>query len=228
MNKYLLFFKKRFDSKAQRLSWLALAILLLGAFLELSWEFWEKDHTLFKIDREILYFFEGLRHHSLNAAAVDITALGSFTSCLIISLVVVTVLWMGKDKIGLYFYSLVIIGAGFWTFLIKHLVGRVRPTEVAPLIVVFGHSYPSGHTLVGTSIYLSLAFFGCRFFPTLKSKIVLFFLAIFISGLVGLSRIYLGAHYPSDVLGGVFLGSGWVTLLRVLFYSNEKMAQDVS
>ncbi len=95
---------------------------------------------------------------------------------------------------------------------IKILVHRHRPFVDGWFVDWSGYSFASGHTIGATLLYGQLALF---IFPLIKSRrgrVLVFSAAIFVIILVGFSRIALGAHYLTDVLGGMFLGTSWLTI----------------
>src|SRR5690606_27920076 len=97
-------------------------------------------------------------------------------------------------------------------FLFKQFYDRPRPDLVPQLDIVHTASFPSGHAMVTTVAYLTLAALVIRFFEDLRVRIYVVSVAIFISVVVGISRIYLGVHWPSDVVAGWALGVAWASL----------------
>jgi undecaprenyl-diphosphatase len=87
------------------------------------------------------------------------------------------------------------------------------------LIEISGLSYPSGHSLVSTATYLSIAFLFYRRIDSKFLKILTLGMAGLIIFFIGFSRIYLGVHYPSDVLSGILFGISLVLWLIALFKS---------
>jgi undecaprenyl-diphosphatase len=85
------------------------------------------------------------------------------------------------------------------------------------LVQVSGFSYPSGHSLAAAALYLTMAIVAGRHLRTRASKAVLVAGAFFLVGMVGVSRVYLGVHYPSDVASGVSLGTAWALILAAVF-----------
>jgi undecaprenyl-diphosphatase len=82
---------------------------------------------------------------------------------------------------------------------------------------VSGLSYPSGHSLAAASLYLTVAILVCRHLQKTGHQIAILAMTIEIILLVGISRIYLGVHYPSDVASGISLGAAWALLLAGCF-----------
>ena len=199
------------------LLWSGLALLFFGLFLRVTWEMRE-DSSIDSWDRRLLVFISNSRTTSLNGPAVDFTALGSPTVLTLFTVIGVVVLLLNRDRRGSTYLALGSGVAGLSTYLLKHLFTRERPNIVPRLVEVSGFSYPSGHSIGASSFYLLLAFLSCRYFRTGRSRAVVFACAgILIVG-VCFSRLYLGVHYPSDVLSGMLLGSAWVCLLTYVFF----------
>jgi undecaprenyl-diphosphatase len=93
--------------------------------------------------------------------------------------------------------------------LLKFAFARPRPDIVSPAARVFTTSFPSEHAALSAITYLTIAALLAR--SQSSSKIGLYFivLAAFVTILIGVSRIYLGVHYPTDVLGGWCIGAAW-------------------
>jgi membrane-associated phospholipid phosphatase len=139
------------------------------------------------------------------------TLLGSTTA--LISLCVISIILMiwQKKRWETLFLIVAILGGVLFNHLLKWTFHRNRPT-VHRLIEETGFSSPSGHSMVSFVFYGML---GMLFFMFLKSKGLKGI--VFISGavvilMIGLSRIYLGVHYPSDVLAGFAAGGAWLTI----------------
>jgi undecaprenyl-diphosphatase len=201
----------------RHLMWLGFALLFLGLFLKVTWELHE-DSELDSIDRRILIFISTLRITAMNGSAVDVTALGSPTVIALITLIGMVVLWLARDRCGVVYLGLGSVGAGLATYVMKHLFTRERPSIVPKLVEVSGSSYPSGHSLAATSLYMLLMFLAWRYFISWSSRAVLLCCAFLIISGVCFSRLYLGVHYPSDVLSGMCLGAAWVCFLTSYFF----------
>ncbi len=114
-----------------------------------------------------------------------------------------------------------IVGAVLLSPLTKHLVSRVRPTAFFRTSAT-GYSFPSGHTLNATCLALALGFILWRM-PWHRAVKVAWTPALAIyAACVGASRVVLGVHYPTDVLGGLLLGAAWSTLLITLVLAVER------
>lgn len=209
---------KEFTAKdLHRMAFLAVASLAAGLFLKLTWEL-KEDTELTRLDETLLGYIGQLRHSSLNGPMVDITALGSATFAVLIGATGLVVLWLIRDRLGLAFLLLSMTGAGLWSSLIKLWVRRDRPVVLPRLVEVNHFSYPSGHTMLSTAAFLTLALLAARHIPGWGARFALFAIASTLIFLVGFSRLYLGVHYPSDVLSGAFLGAAWTFGLATAFF----------
>ena len=96
--------------------------------------------------------------------------------------------------------------------LLKDIFRRARPAFEHPLLTLDSYSFPSGHAAAATLFYGVLAAYMICRVSAWRWRVVIALLATLMVALVGLSRIYLGAHYPSDVLAAVAASSGWLAL----------------
>ena len=99
------------------------------------------------------------------------------------------------------------------SYLLKNHYERPRPDLVEHLDVIHTASFPSGHATVTTVAYLTLAALVVRFFPDWRVRLYVLAVAVFISFIVGASRVYLGVHWPSDVAAGWALGAAWASFI---------------
>lgn len=110
--------------------------------------------------------------------------------------------------------SAVVIMSGVFNVLLKQIFARGRP-NVLRLISETGYSFPSGHAMINASLYVMLILMIIRYLGSFSRKLFLSSLCIALAGLIGFSRVYLGVHYASDVLGGWLFGAA----ISLLVYS---------
>ena len=140
-------------------------------------------------------------------SARDITALGGVTVLTLVSILAITVLLMhGRRLQALVFASTVVI-AQITAEVLKQLFGRPRPGLVSHLDLVYSSSYPSGHAMMTPAVYLTLAAIIAAGERRRGEKTLLIGCAALIVAAVGVSRVYLGVHWPTDVLAGWILGA---------------------
>jgi undecaprenyl-diphosphatase len=158
------------------------------------------------------------------SAALDITALGSAT---VLGLAVFSVAGFLVLQ-GLWRRAIIVVGAsvGGW-FLngaLKQLFQRPRPDIVPHLREAMSLSFPSGHALQSAAVYLTLGVLMMRFAHRRITKIYCIVVAALATVLVGLSRVYIGVHYPTDVIAGWLIGLSWALLCWTIERSLERQA----
>lgn len=145
----------------------------------------------------------------LPEAARDLTSLGSTTVLGLILFAVVGYLVLERRRAAAWWIFGAVIGGVLLNNLLKLMIGRPRPDVVGPAVRVFTSSFPSGHATLSAIAYLTLGALVARTQESVAMRIYIMALAILVTTLVGLTRIYLGVHYPSDVLAGWCIGSAW-------------------
>lgn len=145
----------------------------------------------------------------LTHAVSDITSLGGITVLtLLTALIAVYLLLDRRWPIAIFVVSSVLSGWLASTFL-KILVARPRPDIVPHLVEVSDLSFPSGHAMVSAVTYLTLGALVARTQRYRSTRIFVMGAGVFLAVIVGLSRIYLGVHYPTDVFAGWCAGALW-------------------
>lgn len=144
-------------------------------------------------------------------AVRDITALGSFSVLGILVVVVFAyLLLVGKQRTG-WFMVFAVVGGTVLSTVLKMLFDRPRP-DLTGVAEVFTASFPSGHATVSAVVFLTIGAMLAEATPERRLKLFYIGTAILLTVLVGVSRIYLGVHYPTDVLAGWSLGAAWALL----------------
>ena len=145
----------------------------------------------------------------LESVVRDITSLGSVSVLTIMTLSVVIYLLIDGKRAAAAFVLFAIAGGAVLSELLKHVFARPRPELVAHLVDVHTMSFPSGHAMSSAVTFLTLGALLTRVQTRWRLKIYSLSLAIFLTILVGLSRLYLGVHWPTDVLAGWCAGAAW-------------------
>jgi undecaprenyl-diphosphatase len=202
-------------------------ILLIAAaagvwtFLNVGGEVTEGETDAF--DRAVLLALRSpadvndpLGPRSFEEAMRDVTALGGFTVLTIVTVVgVLAFLLHGKLRHALVLAGSV-LSAQFVSEFAKSLYDRARPDLVSHGSYVYSGSFPSGHSMLSAATYLTLAMLISSVEQTRGTKRMVYGLALILMVAVGVSRVYLGVHWPSDVLGGWALGAAWSLLAWII------------
>jgi undecaprenyl-diphosphatase len=190
--------------------------LCLALVLELTFSI-TPDGWVQHFDENILNWVGGLRTPFLNMMMVDVTALGGLALTIVLGLLTSAIFLLARDPAAAIHLVLTATGGFFISIYTKGLIARPRPTVIPQLIQASGFSYPSGHSITSSAIYLTMAILACRHFQSLKSRIFLLTLAAIMIALISFSRIYLGVHYPSDTMSGALMGMAWALFMATLF-----------
>jgi undecaprenyl-diphosphatase len=144
--------------------------------------------------------------------ARDITALGSLTVLSLLTMATIGFLVMARKEHAALFLLAATAGGVILSLILKDYFERPRPTVVPRLMDVRTSSFPSGHSMMSAVVYLTLGALLDRFVEGQRLKLYCLGVALVLTLLVGCSRVLLGVHYPSDVLGGWTAGLTWATL----------------
>ena len=199
---------------------LVVLFLLFGAFwgfAGLAEEVMEGDTGSF--DRTVLLALRSASDLSnpigpgwLEVMGRDITALGGITVLTITSLAIIGYLLLdGKRRVALVLLIATLGALGVST-LLKQTFDRPRPDLVPHGTIVYTSSFPSGHAMLAASTYLTLGVLLARVQRRRTIRAYILVCALSVTLLVGISRVYLGVHWPTDVLAGWTAGAGWALL----------------
>lgn len=141
----------------------------------------------------------------------DITALGGVAVLLLVVLFVAGYLLMVRAYHAMWLVLAASLGGLLLSSGLKELVDRPRP-GVPHFAYVYTSSFPSGHSMLSAVVYLTLGSLLTRLAPKRRVKIYFLAVALLLTFLVGLSRVYMGVHYPTDVLAGWTAGLVWALL----------------
>ena len=189
----------------------------LAGFAFVAWLVdWALDGAAGRLDRLLYLSFRYPDDASrligpewLVESARDITSLGSYPVLSIAVLVVVAGLILVRRRGEAFFTLAAIVGASAVSSGLKTLFGRARPDLAPHAAEVFTQSFPSAHAMMSTVVYLTLAAIVCRSGDSRGLKGLGVAVAAFLIFSIGVSRVYLGVHWPSDVLAGWLVGAFW-------------------
>src|SRR5262249_8566991 len=145
----------------------------------------------------------------LREAGLDATALGSTLVLVLVVVAVVGFLGIQRRYGVMALTVLTTTGGTLLSVVLKQAIHRGRPAVVPHLREVSTPSFPSGHALLAAVVYLTLGILLMQVVPGRLAKLYCLLWAMFLTFLVGVSRVYLGVHYPTDVLAGWIAGLVW-------------------
>jgi undecaprenyl-diphosphatase len=187
------------------------------------------DKKIAQFDSTIIAFIQGLESPGLTSIMKFFTFIGSGTQVVIIALLVIFFLFkVLHHRRELILFIWVVLGTTILNEILKTIFHRARPT-IHRIVDANGFSFPSGHSMAAFSLYGVIAFLLWRHLSTSLGRGLIIIFSIFMIIMIGVSRIYLGVHYPSDVLGG-FLASGCMLAVSIWFYQSymEKRSKSKS
>jgi len=145
-------------------------------------------------------------------AARDITGLGGYAVLTIVTLAAIAYLLMARQRGAAILVIVAIVGGMALSTGLKLGFERPRPDLVPHASRVYTASFPSGHAMLSAVVYLTLGSLLTRLEQRRRIKAFFIGMAVFLTLLVGASRVYLGVHWPSDVLAGWCVGAAWASL----------------
>ncbi|NJC40421.1 undecaprenyl-diphosphatase [Brevundimonas alba] len=209
----------------------ALFIVALGVmtFVELADDMTEADGRAF--DQAVL---EAMRPGAmadpwgpgwLEEAAMDLTALGGLSVLGLFALITLGFLILQRKRLSALLLVLGLAGGVTLSEGLKALFGRERPPEALQAVETMNASFPSGHSLLSAVFYLSIGVMLTRAFPKRRFKAYVMGVALLLTLIVGLTRVYLAAHWASDVLAGWSVGAAWAMALWLVAYAIQRRQQ---
>lgn len=180
------------------------------------------QETLYNADLRIINLISHLRSPNFNQFMLFITDLGNaqvITIAVVFSIIILSLLrkWSYLKNLLIF-----VFGGQLFVFLIKDIIERPRPPLANALVAETSYSFPSGHTFVAVAFYGLITFFLFDSFQKKRSKIITIILGTILVTLIGASRIYLGAHWPSDVIASYASGFAWLSVIITITLINKK------
>jgi undecaprenyl-diphosphatase len=163
------------------------------------------------MDEAILKSFRAWGGRRWEGPMLQITALGSKTIITLVAVLAFCATWLARERLIALKVAMVALGSGLLTLVVKLLVERPRPgvTEWRDPYIGDTFSFPSGHSLSSMAVYASLGFLLAKLAPNKPAARFTIAAGFGVAVLVGLSRVYLGVHNPTDVAAGWAAGLAW-------------------
>jgi undecaprenyl-diphosphatase len=179
------------------------------------------------IDEGTLQWFEGHRTPARTEVMIEITTLGNGAVLVVLVLACCVFLWQTRHRWSVYLLILGTLGGKILNDLLKEFFDRPRPSVVVHVDTVSSMSFPSGHAMVSLIVYGSVAYLVGRLEPTSRLRTTTWVFAAIIILMIGISRMYLGVHYPSDVIAGFIAGAAWLafvasTMTALQFFASRR------
>lgn len=205
------------EAKKGRLFFLyivAVISLLTAAFVLIANEM--SKNKLIAFDSSVITVVQDQISPTHTEVMLFFTFLGS-VKWVTIAVIVGTIFLLVKKKwsLGLFFMLASGIGSLF-NILLKGLFKRARP-DIHQLITAHGYSFPSGHSMGSFILYGSIAYIILHYAHRKGPKIFGVVLMAMLIFFIGTSRVYLGVHYPSDIVGGYLAGGAWLFICIIVF-----------
>jgi undecaprenyl-diphosphatase len=182
------------------------------------------DNKVVQFDKKIISFVQGLETPALTSMMKFFTFIGGGLPVVVVTLIIMFFLYKVLHHRGeLILFIGVVIGSVILNETLKLIFHRARPM-LHRVIDANGFSFPSGHSMAAFSLYGVVAFLLWRHISTSLGRGMLIVISIIMTITIGVSRIYLGVHYPSDVLGG-FLASGSWLAISIWYYQRYQEKQ---
>ncbi|MCD7874144.1 MAG: phosphatase PAP2 family protein [Acidaminococcaceae bacterium] len=187
---------------------LVISILLMEVLVEIA------EHTFIKpelqqLELQFITYVQQFTTPALTVEVMLITASGCSTFYLLASALVCCWYLYSRQRDRFYLYIVCLYGGSILNQVLKRIFERVRP-DIFPMIAESSYSFPSGHAMGAICFYGILAYFAGLGLRSKPLRWGLMTAAEFYILLIGLSRVYLGVHYPTDVLAGYAAGAIWL------------------
>jgi undecaprenyl-diphosphatase len=175
------------------------------------------DNKIIHFDSSVIAAIQGLESPSLTSIMKFFTTIGSTPVVIVLSLFLLFFLYkVLQHRLELILFLAAIIGSVILNSLLKNLFHRMRP-NLHRLIDITGYSFPSGHAMTAFTVYGIMSFLLWRHISSKRGRSLLILFSVFMILMIGISRVYLGVHYPSDIIGGYFASSFWLSTLIWFF-----------
>ena len=187
-----------------------LSIIFTVVFVRL-FDFVADAKNVTPFDRDLLWFMNQHRNAILTRIATVLAHMGSPTVVvgLALAAAVAGLIWR-KIRGAAWTLPIAVIGAGLIIQGVKMMMHRPRPSLYTPLLHEGGFSFPSGHSLIAMVVYGLLGYFALHLVKNKAGRLAVRIITVLVVFSIGLSRVYVQVHYPTDVLAGWTAGIPWL------------------
>jgi len=202
--------------------------VIVAAFL--TWVFSELAERVMSggtqaFDESILRWMSAHHSKALTSTMLEITTLGTGTVLLMIVCVAALFLTLTKHKYSALLLLVATGGGLLLDMVLKLQFNRPRPHVFIWGTQAFGSSFPSGHAMGATVTYSTVAYLAARLHRRSWARWLTMLMALVVIFLIGVSRMYLGVHYPSDVLAGAIMGLAWAAFCMATLEAIQRFAE---
>lgn len=169
-----------------------------------------------KFDNIAINYVSSIRNHNLNKLVIIVSKSGDTITAIVFTILVFAFFYIIRRKKEAWFYAITVLIIAIISQLLKFIVKRPRPTGNW-LVNIHGYSFPSGHSVLSMTTALLIIYFVLTNLRNKGLAILLSILIYIYGSLVGISRVYVGVHYISDVVGGWTLATICVFISLLIF-----------
>jgi len=189
----------------------AFLLSLIGAIGFTLISIWIGDQRITNFDQIIISKVQGAESDNLTAIMKFFSLIGSGLVVSILAIIMLAVLAKLQYRRELLFYVGILLGSTILNTVLKLIFQRVRPT-IHRIVEVNGYSFPSGHSMAAFTFYGIIIFLLWKHIPNFYWRIIMIAVGSVMILAIGISRIYLGVHYPSDIVGGYLASGTWLAI----------------
>ena len=176
-------------------------------------------------DEAVLRYLGAHRTHGLDETMLEITALGTGTVVLMIVAISGLFLALTRHRYSALLLLVATAGGLALNLVLKLFFNRPRPHVIVWGTNAVSSSFPSGHAMSATIVYSTVAYLAARLAKKMWQRWAVMIFAAVIIILISLSRLYLGVHYPSDVLAGSVIGLAWAAFCMATLEGIQKLSE---
>ncbi len=202
--------------------------VIVAAFL--TWVFTELAERVMAgrtqaFDEAVLRWMSAHHSNALDGIMLEITSLGTGTVVMMVVCVAALFLALTQHKYSALLLLVATAGGLILDTVLKLQFNRPRPHVFIWGTQAFGSSFPSGHAMSATVAYSTVAYLAARLHRRQWARWLTISVALVVILLIGASRIYLGVHYPSDVLAGIIMGLAWAAFCMATLEAIQRFAE---